>query len=82
MPLCGSEIAIDLGDLNSASGNQIPQGIYGETGNLTLIGDSRRIPLAFGDHQREQLARHSDCAAVDQASSRQTHVLSQYPDRG
>jgi hypothetical protein len=33
--------------------------LYGETASLTLIGGRRRIPLALGDHQRAQLARHA-----------------------
>lgn len=33
--------------------------LYGETASLTIIGGRRRIPLALGDYQREQLARHA-----------------------
>jgi IS605 OrfB family transposase len=33
--------------------------LYGETAGLTLVGGRRRIPLALGTYQREQLARHA-----------------------
>jgi putative transposase len=33
--------------------------LYGETASLSLVGGRRRIPLALGDYQREQIARHS-----------------------
>jgi putative transposase len=55
--------------------------LCGETASLTLIAGRRRIPLALGDHRRGQFARPAGerrirGAPLDEASSRQNHVLS------
>jgi putative transposase len=41
--------------------------LYDETASLTLVGGRRRVPLALGNYQREQLARHAGARRIRSA---------------